>query len=325
MNRSDFRVIVTVSPVFLGSSAFGGILRRKDIIYRINGSHTSAASLEKMVRRIRGGYRNAEILLDLPGNKIRVRCLKPIKLRRGAYFKLGKDDVSDGVFFRNIKEGDMLFAQDSTLSFEVVEKRGDSAVFISKIDGLLRNNKGLHRKGITNGIVFVSDRDRALIEDARRAGISSLGVSYARSAEDLRSLKNSLPPFFKPRLYIKIETAMAVKNLGQIIREGECFIVDRGDLASEIGLSSIPAVQSEIIGKLAESGKKIFLATQFLRNMIKHPVPLIAEVNDIANVLGSGVNGIQLSDETAIGRFPLSCVEMIIEMKKIYHKSFKEG
>jgi pyruvate kinase len=185
---------------------------------------------------------------------------------------------------------------------------------------LLHNNKGLHKKYITKGIGFVSERDRGLIRKAHKAGVASLGVSYARSAEDIRSLRDCLPPGYRPRLYIKIETAMAIENLKDIMDQGECFIVDRGDLASEIGLSNIPAAQVKIVEKMLRNGKKIFLATQFLKNMIDQPVPLIAEVNDIATVFSKGVSGIQLSEETAIGKYPLNCVELITAMKKNYYK-----
>jgi pyruvate kinase len=38
---------------------------------------------------------------------------------------------------------------------------------------------------------------------------------------------------------------------------------------------------------------------------------------DLYNILKRGIHGIQLSEETAVGRDPLECIQMIFDIKKL--------
>ena len=100
-------------------------------------------------------------------------------------------------------------------------------------------------------------------------------------------------------------------------------MVDRGDLSTEVGIEKIPAYQAHILNKALYFNKKVFLATQFLKNMEINPIPTIPEVIDLYNTLQMGIYGIQMSEETAVGKYPKECLEMIaklmdeIELKEI--------
>ena len=109
---------------------------------------------------------------------------------------------------------------------------------------------------------------------------------------------------------------MLLKNLKSIIKESDRFLLDRGDLSAEINIVNLPKAQRNIISEIKKRGsnKRLILATQFLSNMVRNRLPLIAEVNDIENVLQSGVDGIQLSEEISIGKFPIDCVKLVASM-----------
>ena len=70
-------------------------------------------------------------------------------------------------------------------------------------------------------------------------------------------------------------------------------------------------MQAFIIDKALFYNKKVFLATQFLTNMIDKPIPSIAEVISLYSTFKTGIYGIQLSEETAIGKYPLECLKVI--------------
>ncbi|MFC1918923.1 pyruvate kinase, partial [Chloroflexota bacterium] len=69
-------------------------------------------------------------------------------------------------------------------------------------------------------------------------------------------------------------------------------------------MTKIPAYQKFIIEKANLFNKRVFLSTQFLKNMEEKPVPTIAEINDLYNTFKMGVYGIQLPEETSIGKYP---------------------
>ena len=52
--------------------------------------------------------------------------------------------------------------------------------------------------------------------------------------------------------------------------------------------------------------------------------PTRAEVNDIYNTLIDGANGLVLAAETAIGKYPRECIEMILRISKVFQKNHKK-
>jgi len=74
------KTIVTVGPSFL----YNDIIKnnhKDSYIYRINGAHGNIKEIEQYIDLIRNQVSNANILIDLPGNKIRTHALdEPIVL-----------------------------------------------------------------------------------------------------------------------------------------------------------------------------------------------------------------------------------------------------
>ena len=71
------------------------------------------------------------------------------------------------------------------------------------------------------------------------------------------------------------------------------------------------------------NGVKTFLATQFLKNMEINPIPSIPEIIDLYNTVADGVYGIQLSEETAVGKYPYDCVQVVRNIIKKKQNSLK--
>ena len=106
----------------------------------------------------------------------------------------------------------------------------------------------------------------------------------------------------------------AVNNLVDILKEVEYILIDRGDLSTEIGLNKVPAYQKYIVDKALYYGKKVFLATQFLKSMEHNPIATMPEIIDMYNTLKSGIYGIQMSEETAVGKYPKNCLDTIVSL-----------
>jgi len=118
----------------------------------------------------------------------------------------------------------------------------------------------------------------------------------------------------------KIETQAAMNNLDSIVQESDLVMVARGDLALEAELTELPANQEKIIQVSKQYGKPVIVATQLLYSMINNPMPSRAEINDIAQAVKQGATGLQLSDETTIGKYPLAALRYLKTIAEKYQK-----
>jgi len=303
------KVIVTVGPSFFNSNPTS-FLNSSDFIFRINGAHHNASTLEKEINKTRSIFRDAKILIDLPGNKIRTSNLEfPIELVKGKTMVINSNQTNFSDFHKHLKINDVIWASDSTLKL-VIEKIDDSKITVlSESNGYLLNNKGLHVRGINIGLPFLFEKDFDIIKIANEKKVSYIGLSFVRNSDDIEIAKKILDSSIS--IMSKIETIAAVKNIDSILSTVDYIIVDRGDLSTEIGIEKVALYQKYIVDKGLFYNKKVFLATQFLKNMEEKPIPTIAEVIDLYHSLKMGIYGIQLSEETAIGKFPQECIKII--------------
>jgi pyruvate kinase len=120
----------------------------------------------------------------------------------------------------------------------------------------------------------------------------------------------------------KLERGEGIDNLDSILDNIDAVMVARGDLGVEIPMQRVPIVQKEIVRKANDAAKISVIATQMLRSMVESPTPTRAEVSDITNAVLDGCDAILLSDETAVGQFPVETVHVadltIREAESVY-------
>lgn len=92
------------------------------------------------------------------------------------------------------------------------------------------------------------------------------------------------------------------------------ILVDRGDLSTDIGIEKIPRFQKYIIEKAPYFDVKVFLETQVLKNMETRPIPTIGEIEALYEIIKSGVYGVQMSEETAVGRYVPERIQLLDQM-----------
>jgi pyruvate kinase len=302
------RYILTVGPSLLTSIPISRIHDDR-YIYRINGAHGSERDIKSYVEQIRAQVPDADILMDLPGNKIRTKDIGQIKVRKGEVFEILNINFNYPDFYKHLKKGMTVWANDSTLEFEVIEITDEKIKFLSKSTGILIDNKGIHARDIHSGLPFLYDKDRLLIKLANQYAISFVGLSFVRNPDDIGEAKKLIADGIN--IISKVETAEAVRNLNGILACVDYILIDRGDLSSEISIANIPYYQNYIIEKALYFEKRIFLATQILKNMETKPIPTIAEIDDLYSISKKGVYGIQLSEETAIGEYVEECLNVL--------------
>lgn len=317
------KVIVTVGPTLFKNGVLRSIHNNR-YIYRINGAHGSINDIKENVAIIRNQIPSAQILIDLPGNKVRTKnIIHAIKLNVGTEFSLTSTDINYPDFFKHLTVGNIIWANDSTLKFEVLSVNSTEAKLLSHSSGELKNNKGLHVRGIHANIPFFFEKDLKLIELSKNLSVSHIGLSFVRNIEDINLAKELIGSEIE--IIPKVETLSAVENLDEIIKSVDIINVDRGDLSTDVGIEKIYSYQKFIIERVNLYHKKVFLATQFFMNMVEKPVPTIAEINDFHSCIKLGIYGIQLSEETAIGLYPkevLDVVNNVVDEIKLERMNF---
>ena len=285
-------------------------------IYRINGAHGSIEDIENYILKIREQVPEADILMDLPGNKVRTKALPNggVAVEKGKTFELASKCFNYPDFYKHLKPGMIAWANDSIFEFEVVSADCEKIVFLSKSDGVLINNKGVHVRGIHDEIPFLFEKDRKLIDLANKWALTFVGLSFVRKPQDVKEVRSLISG--KTDLITKIETLDAVNNINDILPLTNYILVDRGDLSTDVGVEKIPRFQKYIIDKALFFDVRIFLATQVLKSMETKPIPTIAEIEALYDIYKAGVYGVQMSEETAVGKYVKNCVAVLHGMEK---------
>ena len=307
------KFILTVGPALLHEVPITEIHSDKNI-YRINGAHGSIADIEGYIEEIRSQVPGAAILMDLPGNKVRTKDVpnNGIELVKGENFTIPNECFNYPEFYHHLKPGMIAWANDSVFEFEVTDVDNEKITFLSKSDGVLINGKGVHVRGMHKDIPFLFEKDKQLIQVANKYHLEYVGLSFVRSAENVKEAKALLAENIK--VISKIETLDAVNDINNILPLVEYILVDRGDLSTDIGIINIPRYQKYIIEKAQYYDVRVFLATQVLKNMESKPLPTIGEIEALYEIYKSGVYGVQMSEETAVGKYVKETVSVLNDM-----------
>jgi pyruvate kinase len=266
-------------------------------------------------------------LIDLPGPKIRVGKLKhePLHLRKGHVVYLTSRKIlrlfheSIPVDYpqlaQSVKKGSLIYLNDGFILLKVEEVRTSLIKCEVVVGGSLLSYKGLN---IPDGKLFVepvTEQDLRFVDFGLEQGIDLFGVSFMEKAEDILKVKAyARKNGRKIHTVAKIERAEAVQNLDKILKVTDMVMVARGDLGVQIPLEEVPLVQKLIIQKARHRGVPVITATQMLESMVHNVRPTRAEVSDVANAILDGTTAVMLSEETAIGEYPVETVEMMAKI-----------
>lgn len=307
-------IIVTLNQHLLDKKTLNRFLENGATRFRINGSHVLPEDVVHYVAAVRSAVGSrVKLLLDLPGNKVRTTNIStPISLTPGGTFVLTADQFNFPKFIDFLQPGDRVLANDSRYSFTVKSVDQGAVTFTSFSEGELIGNKGVHLTKSHPPLPILFQRDRDLIAQAIQNQVDFLGVSFVRTAADVKKVAE-LVQNSPVQMMVKIETREAITNLDEIVSMNgvDEFLVDRGDLSCDVGLENIDFYQKQILFHVKQKKKAVFFATQFLVSMLDSRTPLISEITSLTDVLNAGVDGIQLSEETAIGKYPMEVLQLI--------------
>lgn len=293
---------------------------------RINMSHGTREEKADDIRRARAIaeqlQKSLAVLVDLSGPKIRTRQLQnasPVVLETGATFTLTTRDLvgNSEVVATNypelprvVKPGDKILLDDGAIAL-VVESTTDTDVVCRVINGgVLGERKGINLPGISLPIASLTEKDVEDLKWAVEQDADYIALSFVRRAEDCTQAKTLIKEIGgRAPLVAKIEKAEAIDHLDEIIAAADAVMVARGDLGVETSVELVPVYQKRIIEKSVRAGKLVITATQMLQSMVTNPRPTRAEASDVANAVWDGSDAVMLSNETAVGLYPIPAVE----------------
>ena len=186
-----FELIVTVGPSIMDAERLRRVAAKADCLFRINGAHAvEMDQVRRTIAFVRDCLPQAKILIDLPGNKIRVAHLQePVPLLKGRTFILFHGQFNYKDFHRHLKPGQTVLANDSLFRFEVARVAGDHIEFLSHSDGELTNSTGFHLQGESLDLPFLFDKDRELIAVGVEQKVAALSLSFIRAAADVDAVR----------------------------------------------------------------------------------------------------------------------------------------
>lgn len=335
------KIVATLGPASNTEPVFRELVRAGVDVVRLNfshGTHDEKLSLIQMIRMVSREERKPLCILgDLQGPKIRTSKLKdgqPVLLKAGERLTITPRDVPGtsslvGTTFKtlaeNVEQGSRILLSDGLIELRVRDVNGADIVCDIINGGVLGENKGINLPGILVRVPSLTEKDAADLEFALKNGVDAVAVSFVRTAEDVRLVRNRVSAYgCETWIIAKLEKPQAIEHLDSILQAADGIMVARGDLGVEVPPEKVPAIQKHIIRRAAEYFKPVITATQMLESMIENPRPTRAEVSDVANAVYDGTDAVMLSGESAVGKYPVDTVSMMARIVSEAERHIKE-
>ncbi len=321
------KIVCTIGPASATVEILSQMIRAGMNIARLNFSHGSFSTHARTIENIRAaadttGQRVA-IMADLPGPKIRIGSFtnEPITLHRGDSFILSTDDcpgdhhrvsITLASLPQAVRPGDILFLADGLIQLKVERVTGPDIICTVEAGGELRSKKGLNVPGIDLGISAFTERDRQCLQFALEHGVDAVSQSFVNTAADIIEVREAAREMgYKPFILAKIERAGARDNIDEILAVSDGIMIARGDLGVEIPIEQIAVAQKFITRRAKLQARPVITATQMLMSMTHNRRPTRAEATDVANAILDGTDCVMLSEESAMGDYPVESVQML--------------
>jgi pyruvate kinase len=315
------KMIATLGPASSEKAVLSRLFEAGVDVVRLNLSHGSSAEHRQSIARIRSVAQelglHVPILLDLMGPRYRLGEVPngPRYLLKGDTVTLSPDasdeavPLGDSDLLRHLEPDQRLLIDGGLVELRITRVLGSRAEALVITGGPISTRKGINLPD-TDLPFEVSDKDRRDIELAIEEDVDYVAASYIGQASDLTRIRKVVEKSGgRLPIMAKLERARGVRNLQEIVAEADAVMVARGDLGVEVPLHRVPVLQKQIIDTCLRAGKPVIVATQMLESMTDHHSPTRAETSDVANAVLDGADGMLLSGETAIGRFPAETVE----------------
>jgi pyruvate kinase len=339
------KIVATIGPATSSPEMLKAIIEAGATTLRLNFSHGTHADHQRSIRLIRQTAfelnRPVAILQDLQGPKIRLGKFENgfIILAKGDRFTLtnrpvvGTQEISCVTYdylAEEVPVGSKILLDDGRVEMVVEEINRDKGDLHCRVTvpGKLSNNKGVNFPGVYLSIKAMTDKDREDLMFGLDQGVDWVALSFVRNPQDMIEIKELISSTGKNvPVVAKIEKHEAIEQMEAVLTLCDGVMVARGDLGVELPAEDVPVLQKRLIATANRMGIPIITATQMLDSMVSNPRPTRAEVSDVANAILDGTDAVMLSNETAVGSYPVEAVATMariaerIEQEEAEHSS----
>jgi pyruvate kinase len=320
--KKKIRIICTLGPSSLNKK-FLRFADKKVSLLRLNMSHINLLNLKRSINFIKK-HSNIPICIDTEGAQIRIKARKNKLCKLGQKIKISNSKKGISLYpeyiYNKIKVYDILNIGFKNLKLKVIEKKNNILCKVVS-SGMLENNKGVHLENRHLQLNYLTKKDLKAIDISKKLKINNFALSFTNSKSDILKFDNLINN--KNKIF-KIETLKAANNFFSLLKHGNNFLIDRGDLSKDVSVDNMPIVLRNLFKIVRKfKNKNIFVATNLLEGMLKNNYPSIGEANDIFNSLEMGASGLVLAAETAIGKHPIDTVRFLEKIINAFEKSKK--
>lgn len=320
------KIVATVGPAISSPEMLRAVIEAGATTLRLNFSHGTHEDHQRSIRLIRQiSYELNQpvgILQDLQGPKIRLGRFKDgsIVLNRGDRFTLtshqipGTSEISSVTYpplADEVPAGATILLDDGRVEMRVeeVDRQNRELRCVVVVGGPLSNAKGVNFPGVYLSIKAMTDKDREDLAFGLNQGVDWIALSFVRNPQDVLEIKELISNAGKRVPVIaKIEKHEAIEQMEAILSVCDGVMVARGDLGVELPAEDVPILQKRLIATANRLGIPVITATQMLDSMVNSPRPTRAEISDVANAILDGTDAVMLSNEAAVGKYPVEAV-----------------
>ena len=321
------KIVATIGPATSSPEVLRELIEAGATTLRLNFSHGTHDDHQRSIRLIRQISfelnQPVGILQDLQGPKIRLGRFQDgsITLKKGDSFVLtsrllpGTQEISSVTYeplADEVPVGSMILLDDGRVEMVVerVDKVARELHCKVVVEGVLSNNKGVNFPGVYLSIRAMTDKDREDLTFGLDQGVDWVALSFVRNPQDVLEIKELIASAGKNVPVIaKIEKHEAIEQMEAVLSLCDGVMVARGDLGVELPAEDVPVLQKRLIATANRLGIPVITATQMLDSMVSNPRPTRAEISDVANAILDGTDAVMLSNETAVGKYPVQAVE----------------
>ena len=329
------KIVATIGPASRDRDTLVRMVAAGMDVARLNFSHGTAQEHAETVQLVRDAAgragRPVAVLQDLPGPKLRIGPLVDdiAELKPGDKVAFCCDGEGLGTAERMLvarpeligamSPGDVMYLADGAVRLRVYAVDDDAMEIAAEVEigGAVASRQGLNIPGPLDQLPAVPHEDLAHLAVGEKIGVDLVAVSFVRGPEDITFLREHtrLP------LIAKIEKPQAVDRAEEIIRAADCVMVARGDLGIELPIETVPIVQKQLLAMAGRLARPSITATQMLDSMVASTRPTRAEVADVANAILDGTDAVMLSQETAVGAYPVETIAMMAAIAQATEKT----
>ncbi|MFZ4665620.1 MAG: pyruvate kinase [Prochlorotrichaceae cyanobacterium] len=320
------KIVATIGPATSQPEVLRSLIEAGATTLRLNFSHGTHEDHHRSIRLIRQVSfelnQPVAILQDLQGPKIRLGKFQdgPITLKNNDPYILTsvlgagtqeKSSISYDRLADEVPTGSRILLDDGKVEMRVesVDPAAQNLYCRVTVGGVLSNNKGVNFPGVYLSVKALTDKDKEDLIFGLDHGVDWVALSFVRNPEDILEIKELIASMGKRVPVIaKIEKHEAIEQMLPILSLCDGVMVARGDLGVEVPAEDVPILQKRLIATARQLAIPVITATQMLDSMVKSPRATRAEISDVANAILDGTDAVMLSNETAVGDYPIEAV-----------------